>query len=413
MSTNQGVKMSEKLNQLLYHTQSISNYHHYDLELDENGSIIWEIVHKSKQFKCPICDSKETSFYRDGFRDITGLAMGESELIIRVQTHRIKCSSCKRCSRELLDFTHSQKSRFTKSVAQRALTLRAVMTITDVSKLLGISWVAVKSIEYDYLKAKYEHIDFSMVKNIGVDELWTGSAFLTIVRDMDDGRTLHVAEGKDGACLNEFTKQLKEAGVSIKNICIDMGAAYTKWSTDNFPDAVIIYDKFHVIKLMNEKVSQVRRQTMNALDEEDKKELKGQRFLLLSNEETLVKKSKERLDLIRNTYKDVGEMSSFKECLRRIYKTCSCSIDAEYALNYWVKIAKETGISALKTMAKTINQKMKGIISYFDTGLTSASMEGFNNKIGWMTRMAYGYYDLEYFKLKIYDLPHLKLRLED
>jgi len=77
-----------------------------------------------------------------------------------------------------------------------------------------------------------------------------------------------------------------------------------------------------------------------------------------------------------------------------------------------VKIAKETGVSALKTMAKTISQKMKGIVSYFDTGLTSAAMEGFNNKIGWMNRMAYGYYDLEYFKLKIYDLPHLKLRLE-
>lgn len=405
--------MSEKFNNLLYHTQSICNYHHCDIEFNKNGSIVWKVVHKDKQFHCPICHSNETSFYRDGFRDITGLAMGESSVIIRVQMHRIKCLSCKSCSRELLDFTYSQKSRFTKTVAKRALMLRAVMTITDVSNLLGISWVAVKDIEFDYLKDKYKYIDFSMVKNIGVDELWTGSSFLTIVRDMDDGRTLHVAEGKDGACLDEFTKQLKDAGVEIKNICIDMGAAYTKWAKDNFSDAVIIYDKFHVIKLMNEKVSQVRRQTMNALDEEDKKNLKGHRFLLLRNEEDLAKKSKDKLDLIRNSYKDVGEMSSFKECLRRVYKTCTCSIDAEYALTYWIKIAKETGISALKTMAKTINQKMQGIVSYFDTGLTSAAMEGFNNKIGWMTRMAYGYYDLEYFKLKIYDLPHLKRRLED
>jgi len=405
--------MSEKFNDLLYHTQSIFNYHHCEIEFNKNGSIIWEVVHKDKQFNCPICHSNETSCYRDGFRNITGLAMGESTVIIRAQMHRIKCSNCNRCSRERLDFTYSQKSRFTKTVAQRALKLRSVMTIMDVSKLLGISWVAVKSIEFDYLEKKYKYIDFTKVENIGIDEIWTGSAFLSIVRDMDDGRTLHVAEGKDGACLGEFTKQLKKECVELKNICIDMGAAYTKWAKDYFPNAVIIYDKFHIIKLMNEKVSQVRRKVMNELDEEDKKELKGQRYLLLRNEEGLAEKSKEKLDLIRNTYKDVGEMSVFKECLRRVYKTCTCSIDAEYALAYWVKIAKETGVSALKTMAKTIKQKMKGIVSYFDTGLTSASMEGFNNKIGWMNRMAYGYNDLEYFKLKIYDLPHLKLRLED
>jgi len=318
--------MSEKFNKLLYHTQSICNYHHCDIEFNKNGSIVWKVVHKNKQFHCPICDSKETTFYRDGFRDITGLDLGQAAVIIRVQMHRVKCTSCKRCSREQLDFTYSQKSRFTKPVAQRALKLRAVMTITDISKLLGISWVAVKGIEFDYLRNKYEYIDFSMVKNIGIDEVWTGSAFLSIVRDMDDGRTLHVAEGKDGACLGDFTKQLKEECVEIKNICIDMGAAYTKWAKDHFPDAVIIYDKFHVIKLMNDKVSLVRRQTMNALDEEDKKDLKGHRYLLLRNEEGLAEKSKEKLDLIRNTYKDVGEMSCFKECLRRVYKTDRCGI---------------------------------------------------------------------------------------
>jgi len=72
-------------------------------------------------------------------------------------------------------------------------------------------------------------------------------------------------------------------------------------------------------------------------------------------------------------------------------------------------LAVETGIKELKTMAKTIRQRFDGIIAFWHTGFTSASMEGFNNKIGWLQRQAYGYRDLEYFKLKIYDLPKLRI----
>lgn len=405
--------MPDKFNELLCCTQSIFNYNSLNIEIRSEKSIIWEIIHKNKVFTCPVCGHNVTIFYRDGSRDITGLILGNAPVILRVHMHRIKCLECNKHSREQLDFVQTQKSRYTKAVAQKALKLRSVMTISDVSRLLGISWVAVKDIELAYLKEKYKTINMATVKSIGIDEIWTGRSFLTIVRDMDDGRTLYVGEGKDGSCLNEFEKQLKAARATIKHVCIDMGAVYTKWAKDKLPGALIIYDKFHLIKLMNEKLSLVRRETMNSLDLEEKKELKGKRFLLARNEEDLERNSKEQLDIVREQYKAVGEASIMKECLRRVYRICVCSTDAEYALKYWANLAKESGISALKTMAKTVTQKMKGIIAYFDTGLTSASMEGFNNKIGWMTRMAYGYSDIEYLKLKIYDLPHLKKRLEE
>ena len=72
------------------------------------------------------------------------------------------------------------------------------MSISDVSKTLNISWIAVKEIELKYLRKKYNHINLSQVTSIGIDEWWTGSFFLTIVRDMSSGKTLFVAKGKDG-----------------------------------------------------------------------------------------------------------------------------------------------------------------------------------------------------------------------
>ena len=98
----------------------------------------------------------------------------------------------------------------------------------------------------------------------------------------------------------------------------------------------------------------------------------------------------------------------FKEALRSIYRVAQDAYQANIALHRWCKIAEETLVPELKTMAKTIRDRMDGIVSYWTFGHASnASTEGFNNKIRWLIRQAYGFRDLEYFKLKIYQLPQI------
>ncbi len=129
---------------------------------------------------------------------------------------------------------------------------------------------------------------------------------------------------------------------------------------------------------------------------------------MLKNIENLDDDERADLKNIRNQYSDLGEMSMMKECLRNIYSIAKSSEEAKIAFTRWCELAIETGVKESKTMAKTIKQRFNGIVAFWHTGLTSASMEGFNNKIGWLQRQAYGYRDIEYFKLKIYDLPKLK-----
>lgn len=191
-----------------------------------------------------------------------------------------------------------------------------------------------------------------------------------------------------------------------------MGKAYSSWVQENFPNSCIVYDHFHVIKLMNDKLNTVRRKTMSDLKNEEKTILKGKRFTLLRNLENLSSKEKKDLQKIRDTYHELGEMSMMKECLRNIYSICSTADEAKGAFIYWCKLAEETAIRELKTMAKTILSKLNGIAAFFSTGFTSSSMEGFNNKIGWLQRQAYGYRDLEFLKLKIHDLPDIKIQKE-
>ena len=192
---------------------------------------------------------------------------------------------------------------------------------------------------------------------------------------------------------------------------MDMSNAYSAWVTEVLPDADIIYDHFHLIKLMNDRMNNLRRSTMNKLEEAQKKELKGKRFLLIRNEEDLDHDAQGELEKLRNEFADLGTASIMKECLRNIYKMAMDSTLARQAFELWCEKALASGIYCLKQTAKTITNRMEGILGYWRHGsLTNASQEGFNNKVGWLTRQAYGYRDEEYLHLKIYDLPHLSTR---
>ena len=130
----------------------------------------------------------------------------------------------------------------------------------------------------------------------------------------------------------------------------------------------------------------------------------------MKNEEDLDAGERDELETIRNDYFELGSASVLKEKLRSIYHLARDFIEAEWLLADWCAEAEATGVSELKTMAKTIQRHIGGILAYWTTGgVTSSAMEGFNNKIRWLIKQAYGYHDQKYFKLKIFDLPNIKI----
>jgi len=284
------------------------------------------------------------------------------------------------------------------------------MSIKDVAVFLGLHWDTVKDIEKKHLKKKFSKIRLKDVKVIGIDELHTGDGFITIVRDLESGSVLHVGDGKGGVSLDGFVRRLQSSRCKIKAVALDLGPAYSAWAKKYLPEARIVYDHFHLIKLMNEKLDTLRRKTMNDADEEMKQHLKNKRFLFLKNEESLDEESVIELDKLKCLFEDLGVATFMKECLRRIYSLATDEHMAELAFEYWCKLADESGIHCLKTMAKTIRRHIDGILAYWgERQLTSAGMEGFNNKVRWLIRQAYGYRDDEYFKLKIFDLPDVRI----
>ena len=111
--------------------------------------------------------------------------------------------------------------------------------------------------------------------------------YVTIVRDAKTGDVLYVGDGRGADALKGFEKRLKRYRRRIKYVCMDMSGAYAKWVLAFLPDADIVYDHFHLVKAMNDRLDKVRRRTMNILDSDLKKVLNGQRFTLTKNMENL------------------------------------------------------------------------------------------------------------------------------
>lgn len=393
---------------LLYHTQGTYGFQLLNYKF-KGKSVIAEVTQNSSKFKCQRCSSRNVKATFIKNRLIQGLPMGSQNFYLSVRLHRIKCHDCKSYLTEEISFIPSQKVHYTRKLAETIIQLRPEMSILAISKYFNLQWNTVKEIEKKYLKKKYKHIKLKNTEYIGIDEIHIGqNGFLTIVRDLKSGNVLHIGNGKGNEALDGFTLKLKKSKAQIKAVSLDFGRAYTKWAKEVIPNAEIVYDHFHLIKLMNDKLDKIRRSTMIKLEEEEKKKLKNKRWLFLKNIENLEKDTKEELKELRLIYDDLGTASLMKESLRNIYSIAEYDSEAEFAFEHWCKMAVGTGISYLKTMAKTIMQNIKGIVSFWNTKISNAHMEGFNNKIRWLNKQAYGYRDLEFLKLKIFDLPNAK-----
>ncbi len=393
----------------LYYTQRIRGFQQQSVKYTANSV---RFVLKRTKFQCPRCGCEQVTIEPVSQRRIHGEPMGSCrEVFFEFMTHRVYCTRCKARELEHIPFLSQPWARMTKSLERTILELRQHMSIRAVSDYFHLRWHTVKELEKKYLKKKFDKIQTAHIKAVGIDEIHVGrgmqnAQFLTVVRDLESGAVIHVGNGKGIEALAGALGKLKKS--KLKIVTMDMANAYSTWISENFPQAHIVFDHFHVIKLMNDKLDLVRRRVTAKLDEVQKKQLKGLRFIFLKNNEDLPEDAKTILRNMRGDFQDLGDAYMFKEALRTIYWRAKTSYHANIAFHRWCKLAEETHIPELQTMAKTIRDKLDGIVSFWTyRHINNARMEGFNNKIRWLIKQAYGFRDYEYFKLKIYQLPEI------
>ena len=275
-------------------------------------------------------------------------------------------------------------------------------TISAIAKHLGVGWDLVKDIHKNYLKNKYTYPDLSNVKRIGIDEFAVrkGHVYKTIVVDLDSGRVIYVGEGHGSDSLTAFWRRVERKGIKIELVTSDMSAAYIASVKENAPNAVHVYDKFHVVKLVTDAVDKVRRSVWNQeTDIEKRKLIKGTRWMLLSkNLDKFDEDAKTRFTNILQTNEPLFKAYYLKEDICQIWMQKDKKAGEEQ-LKYWCERAKESKLPAMVKVANSLLARRSGILAWYDCKATNAILEGTNNKVKVLKRKGYGYRDDEYFNL--------------
>lgn len=185
---------------------------------------------------------------------------------------------------------------------------------------------------------------------------------------------------------------------------MDMWKPYAKAVRLYYRGLPLVYDPFHIVADYSRTLNEIRVDEYNRLEgTTEGRVIKGSRYLLLKGYEKLSLKAQERLELLLRINQPIYIAYVLKEHLRRLW-SMPARQEAEQYLNEWIDTALGSGIALLHRFAKKLRRHAWGILNYFDFPLSTAKVEGINNRIKVVKRRAYGYRDLRYFQLKIYSL---------
>jgi len=398
---------------LLYHGFGIRDYVYVRTEY-VRGRVLFGIRRDPERLRCTVCGATEVICRGVSSREIRSLPLGSKPTFVTLEVQRVGCQRCGSVRQDSIDFA-APKKRYTRAFGRYALELSRRMTIQDVARHLGVSWDVVKGIQKEPLQRRYGKPRLKDLKFLAIDEISIGKGhrYLTVVLDWKSGAVVFVGDGKGAEALDPFWKRLRASHARVKAVAIDMSAAYINALQEHLPKATIVFDHFHVVKLFNEKLSDLRRDVQREAETTLQKDvLKGTRWLLLKNPGNLddEKNERQRLQEALELNQPLATAYYMKEDLRTLWDQPN-KTTARKQLDDWVRRAEVSGIPMLQKFAKTLAAHRSGILAYYDFPLSTGPLEGTNNKIKTMKRQAYGFRDHEFFKLKIYGIHETKYAL--
>lgn len=279
---------------LLYHGFGIQGYQHVHTRYHD-GAIHFRLQQDRFSLRCQACRSYEVR--RNGVvrRQFRTVSIGLKPVWIHLAVQRVLCLACGALRQVRVGFAPERRS-YTHTLARCILELARHMTIKDVSRFLRVSWDVVKDIQKNHLARRFAKPKLKKLQQIAIDEIsvGTGHRYLTIVLDLKSGAVVFVGDGKGADALELFWQKLRRAGVKIEAVATDMSSAYIGAVLTHLPEAALVFDHFHVVKLYHDKLSGLRRQLYHeASNLLQKQVITGTRWLLLKNPENLDNRRRE------------------------------------------------------------------------------------------------------------------------
>jgi len=367
-----------------------------------------ELVHvrmhrdRRRRLACPECGGPMWK-NEERQRIVSDMPMlGAKAVWIQYNAVTGKCSRCK-ASSVLHPPGIDPYSQATRRLKEYVSQLCRYMPASHVPEFVDISHETARRYDKEILNEKVGKPDLENLRYILIDEKAIGKhhKYVTVVLNAENGELLFMQPGKKKSTLEAFYAMIpEEKRCHIEAIGTDRSGAYVNASREQCPDADIVFDRFHLVKSLNEAIDEVRRKEVTDAKKEDKRFIKGQRYNLLRHEENLKEDQAVKLNELLAINENLHTAYVLKEAFHHLYDYVYPANARKY-LARWCSWAFESGLAPLASFAQGLLRDSENITSYFKHQITNGPIEAFNSVLGRIIYMACGIKDLDYLFLKM------------
>jgi len=380
-------------------------FHVSDVQVGPDLVQITLAANPAQPLLCSGCQHPGLPVHEYCRRRIRDLPIVGKAVLLHVTLRRVTCPDCgsRMESVSWLD----RHARLTRRLADTVSTMCARLPTAHVADLFGLHWSTVRTLDRRRLETAVAALPPPQPRRLVMDEfaLYKGHRYASVVLDADTRRVLWIGQGRSRAAVRPFFEALGPAGCArIEAVAMDMNTAFDLEVRRHCKRARIVYDLFHVIaKYGREVIGRVRVDAANALrhDKPARRVVKQAHWLLLRNRNNLTTPAQQiRLDEVLAANQPLMTVYVMKEQLKALW-SASTAWAWRAAWKQWMAHARQSAIPSLMHFAKCLHGYWRGIVSRVRWPMHTGQLEGINNKIKVIKRMAYGYRDSDYFFLKI------------
>lgn len=358
----------------------------------------------SRLLRCGVCrqrcldvhDIRKEREWRD-------LSMRKLPLKLCYRPRRVECP---RCGVRVEDFPWAEPwARVTTALSHAVAVLARELSWKGTAREYGLNWKSVATIVKRAVQYGLKHRKRPPVHAIGIDEVSRrkGQVYLTVVYDLERRVLLWVGDDRTEEAVRPFfTKEMgKRRCQTLQVVCMDMWAAYAKLVRDHAVNAQILFDRFHIVKHLNEAVDAARRELWRQLTSKQRVSFKGTRWLLLKNPWNLSSGQKDRLSTLVRWNSPLVRAWYLKESFQ-LFWTYRQPWRAKQHLLKWMNSAMRSRLEPFKKFVGMLRSHLDGVLAWTKTRISNGAVEGMNNKIKSISHRSFGFRTAENFIAAIY-----------
>ena len=345
---------------------------------------------KGSTFPCPECDQVALKAYDTVEKSWRHLNFFQHEAYLTAKVPRVDCPQC---GVHLIDNIPwaRRESGFTLLFEAMIMTLAKSMPVKTIGTIVGEHDTRIWRILHHYVDRGREQVNHSKVKHVGVDETSSkrGHNYVSLFVDLEEARILFATEGKDASTVKRFQQDLVVHNgdpESITEFCSDMSPAFIKGVKESFPAAHLTFDKFHIMKIINDAVDEVRRQ-----EQKERPELIRTRYIWLKNPKNLKVAQAKTLEELQVKKLNLKTMRAYHIRLNFQDFFTQPLETAEAFLKKWYFWATHSRLQPIIDAAYTIKRHWDGVLRWFHSRISNGMLEGFNSLVQAAKARARGY----------------------